>query len=191
MDELVERILSTIVYQVHADGKVRQQRAKGSSIDLPEVNHQETQKRVATLISRLLIQDPAEKVLSRLKAAVLSIKSFYTQTHDGFRVAKGSASRCKITIGDIYAFSITACYCFDFIPVTKSEDGDLIGIGVMAPAIQDCGKNLIKLIWKAAGYNVLDLGNSLRPEAWLEEIEKNDFSGIAISCMSNKCLDNV
>jgi len=34
----------------------------------------------------------------------------------------------------------------------------------MAPARQDCGKNLIKLVWQGAGCEVIDLGANLKPQ---------------------------
>jgi len=64
-------------------------------------------------------------------------------------------------------------------------------IGVMAPAIQDCGKNLIKLVWKAAGFDVVDLGNTVPPAIWLKEISQRGLSVVGILCMTNRCLGNV
>ena len=108
-----------------------------------------------------------------------------------FGVAKGSGKGGSITIADLYGFTIAASFCFDSLPHGRHAARERVAIGVMAPAIQDCGKNLIKLVWKAAGFEVVDLGNTVPPATWLNEISQQSLSLIGISCMTNRCLDNV
>lgn len=191
MHELIEKIRSAIVYHLDSSGKFLQERPKGASIELPRINEQETRKNIELLMGQLLSDASVEMVLADLKASVQAVKSYYSQTHDGFRVAKGTGKGRSITVGDLYAFSVAASYCFDLLPESEPKTGVRIGIGVMAPAVQDCGKNLIKLAWKAAGYEVVDLGNTLQPEVWIERIRQLKFSLVGISCMSNKSINNV
>jgi methylmalonyl-CoA mutase cobalamin-binding subunit len=191
MHELIEKIRSAVAYHMDSNGKVRQNRPQGASLDLPQIEEQETRRNTDALMAQLLSEASAETVIAHLKASVQFVKSYYTRAHDGFRVAKGTGKGRSITVGDLYAFSVAAGYCFDFLPEAERQTGTRIGIGVMAPAIQDCGKNLIKIVWKAAGYEVVDLGNTLQPERWLEEIGQRDLSLVGISCMTTKCIDNV
>jgi methylmalonyl-CoA mutase cobalamin-binding subunit len=188
---LVEKIRAAIIYQTDADGMILQMRPTGSSPDLPQIDERETRRNAASLMAELLSHASSDTVLSNLRGSVSFVKSLYAQTHDGFRVAKGASRDRSITVSDVYCFSVAASFCLDFLPRTKRETDASVGIGVMAPAIQDCGKNLIKLIWKVAGYDVVDLGNTVHPEAWLSEISRQDFSAVGISCMANKCIANV
>jgi methylmalonyl-CoA mutase cobalamin-binding subunit len=50
---------------------------------------------------------------------------------------------------------------------------------------------LIKLVWKAAGFDVVDLGNTAAPAMWFKEIAQRSLSVVGISCMTNRCLDTV
>ena len=61
----------------------------------------------------------------------------------------------------------------------------------MAPANQDAGKNLIKLFWKMAGFEVLDLGKGIKFEGWLERIRKGTVQVFGVSCLTSACLLNL
>jgi methylmalonyl-CoA mutase cobalamin-binding subunit len=191
MNDMQGMIRSAVAYQLDSHGKVRLKRVKGSSISLPEIDEKQTKKNVESLMSDLLSRIPREQVLAGLKGAVSSVKSMYMLTHDGFRVAKGAKKIGNLTVGDVYSFAVAAGYCFDLLPAVNQNFDIKIGIGVMAPAIQDCGKNLIKLMWKSAGFDVVDLGNTVHPENWIEEIIKRVLTTIGISCMANRCIDNL
>lgn len=191
MIDLIEKLRSTVVYRLDSEGKIRLKRVKASSIELPEIDEPETRKNVGRLIAHILIDHPSDVVQASLKDSVRLIKSVYTQTHNGFRLAKGSGKGRIITIADLYGFTIAAGFCFCFLPMDAREATARVAIGVMAPAVQDCGKNLIKLVWQAAGFEVHDLGNTVPPAAWVKEMVEQVPSVIGISCMTNRCLDNV
>lgn len=59
----------------------------------------------------------------------------------------------------------------------------------MAPARQDCGKNLIKLVWQGAGHEVIDLGANLKPKAWLKALKQRNVSALAASPSSSNLFD--
>jgi len=191
MSGIGDRIWDAVVYQLEPTGKVKVGRVKGSSISLPAIDEPKTLLNVQSLMSDMVSTLPVDQVLAELKESVCLVKSFYSQTHDGFRVARGTGKGRTITIGDLYSFGIAAGYCFDLLPSEKPDTDTRVGIGVMAPAIQDCGKNLVKLIWRSAGFDVVDLGNTIQPETWLKEISQQKLSLVGISCMSNRCIDNV
>jgi len=191
MIDLVDKLRSAVVYRRDAEGKIQLKRVKASSIELPEIDELETRKNAGALIAGFLADNPMDVLLAALKDSVRLVKSFYTQTHNGFRLAKGSGKRSIVTLADLYGFAIAAGYCFDCLAVAKNETRQRVAIGVMAPAIQDAGKNLIKLVWKAAGFEVVDLGNTVPPATWLKEIVQRAPSVIGISCMTNRCVENV
>ena len=99
--ELIEKIRSAIVYHRDTDGKVLQERPKGASIELPRINEQETRMNAELLMEQLLSEAPMEVVLGDLKTSVQAVKSYYTKTHDGFRVAKGTGKEQSFTVGDL------------------------------------------------------------------------------------------
>ncbi len=146
MRDLTALVRSAVVCRRDSAGEVQLQRVKGSSISLPLVDEQRTRDNIERLMAELLNEMPAESLLSAIKESVSVLKSNYTQTHDGFRVAKGTGIGRSVTIADLYSSVIAASYCFDLLPVVKRDTEIGVGIGVMASAIQDCGKNLIKLV---------------------------------------------
>lgn len=191
MNNLFENLRSAVVYRADSKGNVLLKRMRGSSIDLPEIDEPATHRKVEFLMKQLLSHASSDIVLSNLRDSVSFVKSLYAQTHDGFRVAKGTDRGRSITVSEVYGFSVAASLCFDLLPPAKRETNASVAIGVMAPAIQDCGKNLIKLIWKVAGFDVVDFGNTVHPESWFGEISRLDLSAVGISCMVNKCIANV
>jgi cobalamin-dependent methionine synthase I len=123
-----------------------------------------------------------------MKSGISSIKSLYNSTHDGFRIAKGVRKDGRITVGEIYAFSVAAAICFELLTRNKQESKHNIAIGVMAPAVQDCGKNLIRMVWQASGHQVIDFGIKLEPKKCLELILENRISVLGLSIMVNAAL---
>jgi hypothetical protein len=83
-----------------------------------------------------------------LRNAVGEIKALYIETHDGFSHAGGISRRDRIKVSDMYAFSVAAGYCFESLPPVSRSSGHRVAIGLMAPARQDCGKDLIRLVWQ-------------------------------------------
>jgi predicted metal-binding protein/methylmalonyl-CoA mutase cobalamin-binding subunit len=191
MNDLVDLIRSTVSYSKDPGGEIIIRRAKGSSIRLPVINQAETRENANTLAKTLLSEMSVADVLDALKRSVTQVKSDFIRAHDGFRVARGARRGSVLTIGELHAFAVAAGYCFDSLPRTKGDSGVRVGIGVMAPAVQDCGKNLIKLIWKTTGHEIIDLGNTVKPKNWLNAILHKKLSVVGISCMTNKCIDNL
>lgn len=191
MRNLTDMIRSAVVCQRDSTGRIQLRKVKGSSISLPMVDEQKTRANIERLMAELLDEMPVEDVLSAIKETISDLKSNYTQTHNGFRMAKGSGKSKSLTIADLYSFVVAAGYCFDFLPVMKHESERRVAIGVMAPSVQDAGKNLIKLVWRAAGFGVYDLGNTVPPADWVEQMVQLAPSAIGISCMTNRCLGNV
>jgi hypothetical protein len=191
MNDMQGMIRPAVAYALDSHGKARLKRVKGSSMSLPEIDEHQTKRNIEILMADLLSQIPKEQVLAGLKEAVSSVESVYMLTHDGLRMAKGVKKIGSLTVGDMYAFAVAAGYCFDLLPAAHRNSDVRIGIGFMAPAIRECGKSLIKLMWKPAGFDVVDLGSTVHPGNWIEEITKRKLSTIGISCMANWCIENL
>lgn len=166
-------------------------KVKGASVSLPVIDAEATRAKMVDLMSHLLGEVGHETMMSHLREAVRRSKALYTRSHDGFRTAKGVKKSDSMTVGELVAFSVAATTCFDLLPAPPVQSELKIGIGVMAPAIQDCGKNLIRLLWRAAGFEVVDLGNTLRPDGWLNAISRHGLSLLGISCMASGCVEKL
>jgi hypothetical protein len=101
MNSFVEKLQSAIVFRLDANDNTVFRLVKGSSIDLPDIDVQETRRSVESLISQRLSQSPLEMVLSEVKQSIRFVKSSYTQTHDGFQIAKGTGRNRNITVSDV------------------------------------------------------------------------------------------
>ncbi len=72
--------------------------------------------------------------------------------------------------------------------------GDSIGkvvIGTIEGDIHDIGKNIVAIIFEAAGFEVIDLGVDVPAEKFVEEAEKNNADVIAISALLTTTMVNM
>jgi len=182
---LFQRILNEIVYHRNAAGKIAAQRSAASSLNLPAINDQATRQQMDLLVRELLKADDRDSAHRQLRTAVCEIEKRYLETHDGFAQAKGTRQQDQITVADMYAFSVAACYGFEALPPSAGPNGAKVALGVMTPARQDCGKNLIRLVWQGCGYEVIDLGANQQPQAWLKAIEQQRVAPLGLSRMKN------
>lgn len=58
-------------------------------------------------------------------------------------------------------------------------------VGLVRGNTQDIGKNLVCLMLKANGYNVIDLGKNVKPEQFIEAAERENAVAIGMSVMTN------
>lgn len=61
-------------------------------------------------------------------------------------------------------------------------------IGLVRGNTQDIGKNLVVLMLKANGYNVIDLGKNVRPEQFVEAAKEKGAVAIGMSVMTNSSV---
>lgn len=60
--------------------------------------------------------------------------------------------------------------------------GDFI-IGTVKGDLHDIGKNIVKMVLKGNGWNVIDLGSDVSPEKFLETLEKHKDAFIGMSAL--------
>ncbi|MDR1732100.1 MAG: corrinoid protein [Synergistaceae bacterium] len=63
-----------------------------------------------------------------------------------------------------------------------------IVIGVVEGDTHDIGKNLVKIMLEAAGFDVLDLGRDIPPDLFIDEALKNEADVIALSTLMTTTL---
>ena len=69
------------------------------------------------------------------------------------------------------------------IKVEKTETKGQIVIGVLEGDIHDIGKNLVKIMFDAAGWTVHDLGKDVKPEKFVEEQQRTNADIVALSTL--------
>lgn len=76
----------------------------------------------------------------------------------------------------------------EVLPHIKTESADYTGtivLGVIQGNTQDNGKNMVKIILTAYGWNVIDLGKNVAPALFVEKAEEHQANFIGISIMTN------
>lgn len=56
-------------------------------------------------------------------------------------------------------------------------------IGTVQGDLHDIGKNLIAMMWKGAGFEVIDLGTNVPPEKFLEAARENNAAVVGLSSL--------
>ncbi len=70
----------------------------------------------------------------------------------------------------------------------SGEEKNTVILGLIRGNSQDIGKNLVALMLKANGYNVIDLGKNVKPEQFIKAAQEHNAVAIAISVMTNSSV---
>ncbi|HHT46436.1 MAG TPA: 5-methyltetrahydrofolate--homocysteine methyltransferase [Firmicutes bacterium] len=66
-----------------------------------------------------------------------------------------------------------------------------IVIGTVKGDIHDLGKNIVVMLLKGTGYNVIDLGVDVPPAKFIEAVKENNAPLLALSVLLTSCLDSM
>ncbi len=66
-----------------------------------------------------------------------------------------------------------------------------IVIGTVKGDIHDLGKNIVVMLLKGTGYNVIDLGVDVPSERFIEAVKENNAPLLALSVLLTSCLDSM
>lgn len=67
-------------------------------------------------------------------------------------------------------------------PSTTKQQAKIV-IGVVAGDIHDIGKNIVKVLMEASGYEVIDLGQDVPTEKFIDTVEKEKPNILALSSL--------
>jgi corrinoid protein of di/trimethylamine methyltransferase len=79
-------------------------------------------------------------------------------------------------------------------PHLKQEDNQIrhkIVIGVVEGDTHDIGKNLVKIMLEASGFDIVDLGRDIPPQRFVDEAVKSQASVIALSTLMTTTMDGM
>ena len=60
-----------------------------------------------------------------------------------------------------------------------------IVVGLIAPNVQEMGKNIVAIMLRGYGFDVVDLGTSVPPERFAEAVVEHDADVVAVSVMTD------
>jgi hypothetical protein len=185
----IASIWTAISFQADKNGNIL--KTKQNSYNLPAIDEEKTKRNLSVLIKSLRDEYTVPDILILLMECLDEVKFQYMLSHNGFRLAKKIPKDKRVAVADIYAFSLALTYCFCLLPPENSTKTLTIVSGVMAPAGQDLGSNLLEQFWLTLGYKVLGLGAIVKPHAWFNAVEKHQPDFLSISCMLNSSIVNL
>jgi 5-methyltetrahydrofolate--homocysteine methyltransferase len=75
-------------------------------------------------------------------------------------------------------------------PVPEGEAGTVV-IGTVHRDIHDIGKDIVVLMLRGSGFQVIDLGVDVPPEKFAEAVEKNDAIVVGMSVFLTSCCKSI
>lgn len=79
-------------------------------------------------------------------------------------------------------------------PLLVAEDVEPVGkivIGTVKGDLHDIGKNLVSMMMEGAGFEIVDLGTDVSPEAFVEAVRTNDANIVAMSALLTTTMTNM
>ncbi len=96
-------------------------------------------------------------------------------------------SESEIYIPDVLIAARAMQFGMDMLRPLLTDDkatyrGTVV-IGTVKGDLHDIGKNLVKYMLQGGGFNVIDLGNDVSPEKFIDAVRKHDSQIIAMSAL--------
>jgi len=187
-ETFVSKIMGSLVFESDSSGKAKKKSESGSSIRTAILDEEGTRRNIACLVEEIQKDHTNGQILEIIRRSTLDVQEKYEASHNGFRASRKHPD--FINIDQYIAFFKGLKIFYDMImpDVSSFSKEEKIGIGVIKPAIQDIGKDIIRMEWISEGYEVIDLEKNVSSQEFCEAIEHYNLDVIGISCMRNDCL---
>ena len=79
-------------------------------------------------------------------------------------------------------------------PLILEEDVEVVGtivLGTVAGDLHDIGKNLVGMMMEGAGFQIIDLGTDVSPEAFVEAVQKNNPDLLGMSALLTTTMASI
>ena len=76
------------------------------------------------------------------------------------------------------------------VGASRDYHGNIV-IGTVKGDIHDLGKNIVVMLLKGTGYNVIDLGVDVSPEKFVDAIREHQAPLLALSVLLTSCLESM
>ncbi len=79
-------------------------------------------------------------------------------------------------------------------PHLSGKTGDILGkvvLGTVEGDIHDIGKDLVYVMLKSGGFDVIDVGVDAKPEVFVDALKESGAPLLALSCLLTTCYDSI
>ncbi|MDI3536632.1 MAG: hypothetical protein PWP16_481 [Eubacteriaceae bacterium] len=79
-------------------------------------------------------------------------------------------------------------------PHLAGKTGESLGkvvLGTVEGDIHDIGKDLVYIMLKSGGFDVIDVGVDAKPEAFVDALKESGAPVLALSCLLTTCYDSI
>jgi methanogenic corrinoid protein MtbC1 len=79
-------------------------------------------------------------------------------------------------------------------PYLKGKTSDILGkvvLGTVEGDIHDIGKDLVYIMLKSGGFDVIDVGVDAKPETFVNALKESEAPILALSCLLTTCYDSI
>lgn len=149
-----------------------------------------TRQQVSVLLDYLMLTEGAGGIRDRLDETTDILCLSWP---DRAGQIKGQQLRLP-AITERYFFCWALNYAYDCWRArfpTERRTGRQVAIGVLSPGRGDRGKNIIRLCWLRAGYEVLDLGTNLEPAEIVRRCAGGNSQALGIACVVSEARENL
>jgi 5-methyltetrahydrofolate--homocysteine methyltransferase len=78
-----------------------------------------------------------------------------------------------------------------YLSLSDSHPAGKVAIGTVEGDYHDIGKNLVKMMLEGSGFEVIDLGVNVRPEAFITSVKKDKVDILAMSALITTTMQNM
>ena len=136
------------------------------------------------------------------RAAELA-RQVVAEGYDAYAAIEDGLSRGMDKVGELYEqeeyFIPELLLCSDAMyagidilkpHIVRQENSErhVVVIGVVEGDTHDIGKNLVKIMLESAGFDVIDLGRDIKPQAFLQAAEEHEAEIIALSTLMTTAM---
>lgn len=136
------------------------------------------------------------------RAAELA-RQVVAEGYDAYAAIEDGLSRGMDKVGELYEqeeyFIPELLLCSDAMyagidilkpHIVRQENSErhVVVIGVVEGDTHDIGKNLVKIMLESAGFEVIDLGRDIKPQAFLQAAEEHEAEIIALSTLMTTAM---
>lgn len=147
--------------------------------------------KVLNRLKRAIIDHDEEKAVTASKKAIESGIDAYEAMkgcNEGLKVLGQKYEKGDVFVPEILVSARTMKAAVEELkPYLKEEQGEKgvgkIVLGVVEGDIHDIGKNLVKLMLEASGYEVIDLGKDVEDREFIEALKKDRVDLVGLSAL--------
>ncbi len=143
---------------------------------------------VSSMLSRAQAMTQTEKIIKdALDNNIPALSILNDGLVPAMSIIGDKFSESEIYIPDVLIAARAMQFGMDMLRPLLTDDkatyrGTVV-IGTVKGDLHDIGKNLVKYMLQGGGFNVIDLGNDVSPEKFIDAVRKHDSQIIAMSAL--------